>query len=128
MAPIKMIQLTNKNQSPLSEEVKLRMIDREMAHQRFIDSNRMEDLREYRNIKNLVNRQIAKDRFKRNMASYQGEATKTSDKWRKVKKDTGQARYTSPQTIVENNTNHTKHWYGQCTQQRVHSNCQKTDH
>ena len=88
----------------------MKMVERDLAHHRYKETNQLEDLREYCNIKNNVNQMIAKEKFNRNMASYQGESVKLTDKWKKVlKKDTGQAKFTSPQTIIENNVHHTTH-------------------
>ena len=52
LAPMKLIQISKKNKTPLSNEIKERMIDRELAHLKYKETNKMEDLRNFRNIKN----------------------------------------------------------------------------
>ena len=96
-----MIQMSEKNKSPLSEKVRMSMVERELALKRFKETNSQEDLRDYRNIRNTVNSLIGKERYNRKVRSYQGEEVRMSDKWKTAKKDTGQAQFISPQIIEE---------------------------
>ena len=52
MAPVKIIKITNKNQTKLSQETREKMAMRDMARQEFKNSNNPEDLRHYKNLKN----------------------------------------------------------------------------
>ena len=59
------------------------MAERDIAHMRYKETNSAEDLREYRNIQSRVNSQIAKEKYQRKVASYQGESMKNNDKLKK---------------------------------------------
>ena len=52
---------------------------------------------------------IAHEKYKRKVASLQREDDKMSDKWRKIKNETGQGKMSSPQIIIENTQHHTGH-------------------
>ena len=109
MAPIKIIQVTNKNQSPLSQEAKTALAERDIANDIYKQSKLIEDLRHYKHLKNTANRIIATEKYKRKVASLQHEDDNMTDKWKKIKKETGQGKITSPQIIIENTQHHTGH-------------------
>ena len=65
IAPIKRIQLTGKNISPLSKEAKDSLETRNLAQKISRENPTHENLRDYKHKRNLSNRIIAKERFLR---------------------------------------------------------------
>ena len=109
MAPVKTIQIKHKNKTRLSEEVRYKMVDRDLAYIKSKQTKKPEDIREYKNLKNQVNNQIAKEKFDKKVRSFQGEDKNLGDKWRVMKKESGQSKFTSPQMIIEGDKIITKH-------------------
>ena len=64
-------------------------------------TSNVEDIREYKNLRNRVNTMIAKEKFKRKQSNYQGEGIKSTDKWKFLKTQTGQNKFQAPKTIIE---------------------------
>ena len=109
MSPIKIIQVKHKNKTQLSENVRFKMVERDQAYLKSKQTRNPEDIREYKNFKNLVNNQIAKEKFDRKVKSFQEEDKTLGDKWKLIKKESGQSKYTAPQMIVEGKSIQTTH-------------------
>ena len=109
LAPIKVIQLSNKNSTKLSPDIRSVMVERDLAHLAFRDSKDPDDLRNYRNLRNTVNRMISLEKFQSKVKKIQEDDHKISDKWKKMKAETGQDSFQSPQLIIENHNHHTSH-------------------
>ena len=109
MAPVKVIQVTEKHSTKLSEEVQILMAERKIAHDKYKETKDIEDLREYRTKKNEVNKRIAKDKYERKVKKFQKEGITMKEKWKIAKEETGQKKYTSPTMIKEGTKIHTKH-------------------
>ena len=109
MAPIRVIQISDKTSTRLSQTVRAAIAERDLAHATFKETNMVEDMRHYRRLRNATNRLIAKEKFKRKVKTFQGEDQNLSDKWKTMKRETGQANFASPQTITENGKQHTTH-------------------
>ena len=109
MAPIKILQVSQKNLPKLSKKVRIAMAERDVAFLNLKDSKSVEDICEYKHIKNEVNRLIAKEKFEKTCEKLQNENEGTNQKWKTLKKITGQTKNTTPQVIIEEKTNHTSH-------------------
>ena len=100
---MKTIQISNKNQSKLSIKARELLAERDVAHIKAKTSNDPEVLREYKNLKNYVNSVIAKEKFSRKAKKFRDEESTLKDKWRKMKSETGQNQFSSPDIIKEGN-------------------------
>ena len=110
MAPVKILQIKSTFSSKLSIKAKNALIERDLALSQFKESNNQEDLRHYRNLKNLANSVISKEKYARNIfKKIKAESSTTTEKWKKLKRETGQASFQSPQIIVEGSKHHTSH-------------------
>ena len=109
LAPIKIIQVSQKNKNPLTPETKNLMVQRDIALNTFKNTNNMEDLRFYKNLKNRVNHDIAKERYKRKIEIFQNEKNTPKTTWNNLKNETGQLKHTTPQSILEGSKYHTGH-------------------
>ena len=103
LATIKIIQVSQKNTNILTPETKDLMVQRDIALDDFKKSNLSDDLRYYKNLKNRVNQNISKERFKRKLSSFQGEGISLKMTWNKMKQETGQSKHSTPQSISEGN-------------------------
>ena len=102
MAPVKKIQISEKNSVKLSENTREKMVARDLAFFEYKKNKKIEDLRFYRNLKNEVNNHISKEKFARKVEFFKSEDTKMNQKWQKMKKITGQSNFLSPQLLTEN--------------------------
>ena len=107
LAPVKIIQLKENHTEQVSEEVRMRIVERSIAQMKWKETKKPEDLRNYRNVRNDVNRMIAKEKKERKKKKFQGEGISLKDKWKLVKQETGQMNQTSPQIIIEGKTHFT---------------------
>ena len=85
MAPMKVVQISSKNTNNLTENTKLLLAKRDMAFEEFKRSNSIEDLRNYRHIKNQVNKEISTEKFKRKKAMFKNEELNVNDRWKLIK-------------------------------------------
>ena len=108
-APIKTIQLTNKIKSSLSEEAREMISARNEAHKTYKNSGRMEDQRNFKNLRNTTNRMISKEFFFKSVKKFNKEDMSTKDKWRAAKSETGQTNHISPKLIIEKDKCYTKY-------------------
>ena len=100
LAPMKIIQTNQKNLPKLSEKVKIAMAERDTALTESKMTNSQDDLRNYKNKKNEVNRMIACEKFERTRKTLQTENASINTRWKIIKKLTGQSKNTSPQVII----------------------------
>ena len=87
MAPVTNIQISEKNKTTLSEEVRLKMIERNLAFEKARLTKKPEDTREYKNLRNLVNNQIAKEKFYRKFKKFHEKEMTMGDKWKAMKEE-----------------------------------------
>ena len=66
-----------------------------------------DNIREYKALRNEVNRAISYEKWKRTSSSLQEEKGSASSCWKKAKKLTGQSKFNSPQLIIEGKLHHT---------------------
>ena len=107
LAPIRRIQITNKNSNKLSEEARELLALRDNAHDQFKMTKEQEDLRQYRHYKTAANNLIGRERFQDKRDKFHKEDTKPKDKWNMIKEETGQKEHTTPKLIVEGEAHHT---------------------
>ena len=106
IAPIKIIQVDKTNKTRLSETTRTLLALRDTALQEMKLSPTQDNIREYKMLKNQANRAVNIEKWKRASASLQAEDSSNSNKWKKVKKMTGQKKFTSPQIIIEGNSHY----------------------
>ena len=109
MAPVKIVQISSKNKNKLSEKARESLANRDLAFQMFKQTNAMEDLRNYRHVKNTTNRLISEEKFKRKSAAFKDENLNINDRWKLMKDETGQSNHSSPQVVIEGDKHYTKH-------------------
>ena len=109
MAPVKTIQMGTKNALKISMEAKVALAERDVALHVFKQSNLQDDLRSYKHIKNRANFIINREKYKRKVNLLQDEGSSSAEKWRRLKQETGQSKFTSPQIIVEKSNHYTSH-------------------
>ena len=109
LAPIKILQVSHKNLPKLSEKVRIAMAERDVAYLNLKDSKSVDEIREYKHMKNEVNRLIAKEKFEKTWEKLQNENEGINQKWKTLKKITGQTKNSTPQVIIEDKTHHTSH-------------------
>ena len=109
MAPIKIVQISQKNLPKLSEKVRTAMAERDVAFYNSKTSKSIDEIREYKHTKNEVNRLIAKEKFERTRNELQNEDEGMNARWKTVKKITGQTKNSTPQVIIEGMVHHTNH-------------------
>ena len=61
-----------------------------------------EDLKEFKNLRVSVNREISKEKYINTTARFQADGVSVNDKWKILKKETGQSKQSTPQIIIEN--------------------------
>ena len=108
MSPVIRIQMSSKNQNPISQTARDAITERDNAHKTAKLTPTIENQRQYRHLRNTANRIIAKERFDRRKAKFQMDGVSDRDKWNLVKSDTGQKLITSPDIIIEGDRYHTK--------------------
>ena len=108
-APVQILQLKTQYNNPISQAAKQALTDRDVAMANFKITNDPEDLRLYKNLKNAANKLISREKFNRNSNNLQEENTNSAEKWRRLKKLTGQTNFLTPQVIVEGPYHHTSH-------------------
>ena len=107
LAPVRKIQISQKNTNKLTESTRQKMVDRDQAFLDYKRTKSIDDLRYYRNLKNTVNRMIGKEKFERKKAVFHSPGTTIGDKWKIMKRETGQGQFKSPQILTENGKCHT---------------------
>ena len=85
MAPIKIVQISQKNLPKLSEKVRTAMAERDVAFYNSKKSKSIEEIRDYKHKKNEVNRLIAKEKFERTRKELQKEDEGINSRWKTVK-------------------------------------------
>ena len=105
-APLKMIQVDNKNSIKLSEESRIMLARRDAALDEMKTNPSIENIRDYKFLRNETNQTIAKEKWKRKSTNLQAEALSNNDKWKVAKKLTGQKKFNSPQLIIEGAKHH----------------------
>ena len=105
-APLKTIQVDNKNSTKLSEESRIFLARRDAALDEMKFNPTIENIRDYKLLRNETNRTISKEKWKRKSANLQAEALSNNDKWKVAKKLTGQKKFNSPQLIIEGSKHH----------------------
>ena len=98
--------IDNTNSTKLSEETRTTLAMRNTAMETMRINPTVENIREFKMLRNLANKYVSKDKWKRSASSLQGEKQSTTDKWRKIKTMTGQKKFMSPQIIIEGNKHH----------------------
>ena len=63
VAPVRMIQITKKNQTKLTEKSREFLAQRDLCLQEFLENKTPENLRQYKNIKNTTNKEISKENY-----------------------------------------------------------------
>ena len=86
LAPVKVVQLKPQKNRILSTKAKEALVQRDLAFMEFKKTNKQEDLRFYRNLKNSTNNLISKEKFQRKVNLFQNESESTNDKWKNLKK------------------------------------------
>ena len=109
MAPMRRIQVSDKNNNKMSEEVRTEIVIRDIAHEEAKRTNNLEDIRNYKNIRNNVNRLISREKYQKKVAKLQGPEMSNTLKWKVLKQETGQMNFSSPQGISEGKNMHTSH-------------------
>ena len=109
MAPMKRIQLSDKNQNKLPEEIRSALVDRDLAHELAKQTKDPEEIRNYKNLRNSVNRMISKEKSRKKVERLQKQDTGNTQKWKNLKQETGQMNFTAPQEIKEGSKSHTSH-------------------
>ena len=109
LAPIKIIQTSQKKLPKLSEKIKIAMAERDTAFEESKITKNQDDIRNYKNQKNEVNRMIAREKYERTKASLQTEDATINSRWKTVKNFTGQTKNSTPQVIIEDKIHHTTH-------------------
>ena len=107
LAPVRRIQLTNKNSNKLSEEARELLALRDATYQQYLETKNQDKLREFRNLKNTANKKIYKERFDNKVKNFQKEGTTIKEKWNQAKKETGQKKMTTPNLIIEGQKHNT---------------------
>ena len=105
-APMKTILISNKNKTKISKEARELMVLRDMAHQEHKESGSLNDLRAMRHYRNMANKQISKDNYLQRTRSLQDNKISDKERWRRIKTQTGQNNFKSPQIIVEGQKQH----------------------
>ena len=108
-SPIQTIQVKPKTNRCISSKAKEALVERDLALEEYKKTGNQDDLRNYKHLKNATNNLINTEKFKRNKDNLQCPTDNNTDRWKKLKKFTGQDKFTTPQVIVENTTHHTKH-------------------
>ena len=91
----------------MSPEARQSLVERDLAHQSAIQDPTPENYRAYKNLRNLTNRIITKDRYTRKKEKFQTENS-SKQKWNLAKQETGQQNFTFPEQIREGNKIYTK--------------------
>ena len=109
LAPIKVVQITPKTATKLTPEIREAIVDRDLALITYRASKDPEDLRLNKNLRNSVNHSISREKFNRKAAHFRAPNENMNDKWKKIKMETGQENFSSPQTVTENSHTFTSH-------------------
>ena len=107
-APIKIIQISNKSKEKLSEQARLKLVERDNAHAKYKETKNLEDLRLFKNLRNSANHYISKERFNRKVTNFNREDMTTKEKWALAKRETGQTNFITPKIIMEKDKIHSK--------------------
>ena len=109
MAPMRMIQMSTKNKTRLSEDIKNKMIERDLAQHISKQTSTPQDIRHYKNLRNQVNQMISREKYCRKSKQFQTDDMTLNEKWKKIKLETGQSKFTVPQLFIEGASHHTGH-------------------
>ena len=102
VAPVKIIQISKKNQNKLSENTRRILADRDMALENYKNEKTPENLREYKNFKNLANREIGKENYMNKVNRFKkSEQESTKKQWEVIKNVAGQKLKKKTQIIME---------------------------
>ena len=99
IAPVKRIKLSTKTANPLSIEAQEMLKQRNAAHWLAKQDPTMENIRNYKNLKNSTNRMIAKECYDKMKATFQVDGMTDKLKWKLIKADTGQQNVKTPEVI-----------------------------
>ena len=108
MSPVIRIQLSEKNTNPLSATAKDLLEQRDKAQQIAKANPTIENLREYRHLRNQTNRIISKERYENRKQRFQQDGVSQNKKWKLIKEDTGQTQFKTPELIKEDMKVYTK--------------------
>ena len=105
LAPIKRIQIRQKKQAKLNDDL-IQLIDkRNEAHKKAKESNDINDIRLHRNLRNETNKQISIHKFQTLSHKFANPDLKTSkQKWNLIKDVTGQSKNNPPEIIMKENS------------------------
>ena len=108
VAPIKMVQISNKNSNKLSENTRTLLAERDLAHDNFRKNKTPENLRAYKNIKNHTNKEISKEIFLNKVKLFKSTENESSKKkWETIKNVAGKKVQKTPLIITERGGQHT---------------------
>ena len=109
LAPMKRTQVPKSTNSNISTEAKLLLAQRDTAYQNFKRTGDSQYLRQYKYLRNQATTQISKDKYLEKVQIYHGDRLATpKQKWKQIKKDLGQDKYSSPTLIREGQFQYTK--------------------
>ena len=109
VAPVRLIQLSNRAQTKLTIKTRQLLADREIALKEYKDTGQIQDLRNYKHIKNQVNKEISKESYNNKVNQLkQAQDKGPKQKWQLIKNIAGQEPRKEPKLIIENQNHHTK--------------------
>ena len=107
-APIQVIQISKKSQEKLSVEAREMLATRDNAHATYKTTGNIDDLRNFRNLRNTTNRFISKERYQRKYRQFNQENMTAKERWTNAKNETGQSKHVTPKVMIDKDKCHTK--------------------
>ena len=100
-APVKISQISKRSTTKLSEEARLKLAERDIAHHTYKRNKNQNYLRFKKKLRNKTNQLISKENFARKSAKFNREGLSAKSKWNLAKSKMGQSNFVSPTVMTD---------------------------